>query len=126
MEIEEQIKNLLLPKLILQPIIENSLVHGIDPKKSYYNLSIKGYQDNGHLLFIVKDNGIGIDPNVLKTLTDRFTLPPETNQGHGIGLLNMQKRIHFYFGIDYGLIVQNNDAEGVTVTVTLPQVREGL
>jgi two-component system, sensor histidine kinase YesM len=124
MEIEESIENLLLPKLILQPIIENSLVHGSDPKKSCYNLTIKGYQDNEQLLFIIKDNGTGIDSQVLKTLMDKLTLPPETDQGHGIGLINMQKRIHFHFGRDYGLIVQNNDDEGVAVTVSLPLTKD--
>ena len=124
MNIEKSIENLLLPKLILQPIIENSLVHGIDPKKSCYNLTIKGYQDDGQLLFIIKDNGTGIDSKALKTLTEKLTRPPETDQGHGIGLINMQKRIHFHFGTDYGLVVQNNDVEGVAVTVSLPLTKD--
>lgn len=84
--IDKDLKNTIIPKMIIQPLVENSIIHGIIPKglKGYIQLRI--YKKNKNLIFEILDNGRGIKNKLL-----------EKNQG-GIGVINVQKRFELFFG----------------------------
>lgn len=124
-DIDEGIMDYPILKLILQPIVENSIIHGLDKKKGLGSLSIKGFKNDGKLTFIIKDDGIGMDE---KTLENIFELKP-SSQHHagigGIGIANVEQRIHLYYGGNYGLTLSSVLEEGTEVVVTIPAVTPG-
>ncbi|NJD02734.1 MAG: hypothetical protein FIA99_09125 [Ruminiclostridium sp.] len=107
------------PKLILQPLIENSIHHGIQKKPEGGFINIHIYEECGNVLVKVADNGIGVEPERLKEI--QKVLEGEL-KGTSIGIFNVQKRIQLYFGMEYGVVMESTAGEGTTVTVTMPKI----
>lgn len=111
-------------KLIIQPIVENSIYHGIKYSFDPCMISIKVREDSGKLLIIVSDNGVGMPQSKADSLLDpkaERTHNPDSN-GNGIGLLNIQERIQLTYGSFYGLSIKSEEEVGTTVTITLPKL----
>ncbi|WP_270168743.1 cache domain-containing sensor histidine kinase [Paenibacillus sp. SYP-B4298] len=123
-DIEEEIQDARLLKFLLQPIVENALIHGLEPLKGRGKLVIKGYGEEGHIVLKVSDDGVGIEPERLATMFDRAT---EQNQSRfsGIGLGNVQERIKLHYGAGYGLQVESVPGLFTTVTLRIPVEVEG-
>ena len=111
-------------KLILQPLVENSLYHGIKNKKEQGLIKIK-IRAKGHQLRIaVIDNGIGITPGRLKQIRDRLQYSPvnaDDDQPH-IGLYNTYKRIKIQFSADSQFIIKSKARFGTKIEITLPLI----
>ena len=110
-----------VPKLILQPIVENAVFHGIEPSRRHGRIRISARGANGHLEIEVEDNGVGFDRvNALATQSQ--------DDGHRrfnrIGLANVNERVKILFGAEYGLDVRSSPGSGTTVTIRLPDTRE--
>lgn len=114
-EIDDHIIEYTMLNLLLQPLVENAINHGIDYKESPGKgvLTIKAEQSDDNLIFTVSDNGCGIDPESLKTIL--------TTQTKGYGVQNVHDRIQLYYGPEYGLIYESTLMEGTTVTLTIPK-----
>lgn len=107
-------------KLIVQPLVENSINHAIDETQpEALNIRIEAYLQGDDLLFIVADDGIGIAPDVLAGI---LTSPAGRS---GIGIKNVHERIQLTFGSQYGLHIESEEDEGTTVTIRLPRYRGG-
>ncbi len=115
-DIQEDIQDCLVPKLILQPLIENALYHGIKNRRGRGQITITGGREDGNILLRVNDNGAGMDAEQLTQLQNGIF---QEKQG-GFGLWNVHQRIRLYCGEDYGLSFESIPGEGTTVTVTLP------
>jgi len=122
--IEEEISQVRMLKFLLQPIVENALIHGLEPLKGRGQLTVKGYKDDGHIVIQVSDNGIGIEQERLKTIFDKVS---EKNRSRfsGIGLVNVQERIKLHYGIGYGLQIESVPGLFTTVTVRIPMEVKG-
>ncbi|MBM7567818.1 sensor histidine kinase [Paenibacillus sacheonensis] len=119
-----------MPKLILQPIVENALLHGIRKAKGKRGLiAISAREDNGDLLFVVSDNGIGMDEGLVRQLLTE-ALPEVRGDGDGggssYGLFNVNERIKLYAGDEYGIRIVSELGAGTTVMVRLRAKREEL
>ena len=94
-----------IPKYIIQPIVENSIVHGLKNKIDPGHIRVEGYENDGNLVFIISDNGTGIS----RTELDR--IPGEESSGDdrksGTGIRNVMKRIKLYYGNEYGLSIES-------------------
>ncbi|HHY64904.1 MAG TPA: histidine kinase, partial [Clostridiaceae bacterium] len=105
-------------KLILQPIVENAIYHGIGPlnEKGIIRISVKSEGDN--ILFQVTDNGYGIKPEILKNL-----LSQESTSYHsgGVGLKNVNERIKLFYGEEYGIEILSEVDVGTTVNIRIPR-----
>lgn len=114
--------DLVIIPLIIQPIVENSFIHGIEPKvgKGYIDINIIENQNN--LEISVKDNGVGISRDKLAEI--RHVLSSEEESSH-IGINNVQKRIRHFYGDQYGLYIDSKEGEGTHVTIVIPQVNKG-
>ncbi|MDC7288340.1 sensor histidine kinase [Blautia schinkii] len=103
-------------KLTLQPLVENSIYHGIKEMKGRGEIHIKGFREKDSVLIQVKDNGVGIPEDKLKGLLE--------NAGNGgessYGLFNIQQRLQLYFGKEYGLFLDSKPGEGTTATIMIP------
>ncbi|WP_226670892.1 sensor histidine kinase [Metabacillus litoralis] len=112
-----------VPKMIIQPIIENYFKHGFESDYgSMGQLTIIGKKENDQLLITIKDNGKGISEERLKEIKETFTLnknesaPGDAN----IGLKNIYLRLKLYYGERASFMLENNEDRGIYVTITLP------
>ena len=118
-----------MPKLILQPIVENALLHGIRKAKGKPGaIRISAREEQGDLLFAVSDNGIGMDEALVRQLlTEAPGEARDEGAGNGssYGLYNVNERIKLYAGDHYGLSVVSELGAGTTVLVRLKAERAG-
>lgn len=120
-ESEPQLESLIVPKLTLQPIVENALLHGILPKKDKRGtIAVTARKEGNDLVLSVEDDGVGIEEERLRQL---LAGPPSRSGGYGsgssYGLYNVNERIRLYAGGAYGLHIQSQPGAGTTVTVRL-------
>jgi two-component system sensor histidine kinase YesM len=104
-------------KLVLQPIIENAIYHGISQLQEKGEIKIAVAIEDGNIVYRVTDNGYGIKPEVLKTILDR---EPVSAHGGGVGLKNVNERIKLCYGIEYGLEIVSELDVGTTVIISIP------
>lgn len=129
-EDEMEVLMLRLPKLTLQPIVENSIYHGIERKIGKGNLRIKIQTTLDRLLIAISDDGLGINDDQLRNLNKRLReisldgVAPEPNQKGGIAIVNVNNRIKLLFGEEYGIYMYSTQNVGTDVTITLPKVKE--
>lgn len=107
---------LILP-MILQPLVENSFVHGIEPKAGECRIHITVRKNNHQLVMVIEDNGIGIPNGKLQQLQVMLT---EAKESDRIGLSNVNLRIKHYYGSEYGILIDSIEHEGTTMTIRLP------
>ena len=108
-----------IPKLTLQPIVENALYHGIKYKRSPGTITVTGEMLEGNIYFTICDDGAGMDEAELNQLREDISKPcKETDRG--FGLANVNERIRMYFGAEYGLTIDSAPGKGTKVTVMIP------
>ncbi|MDD3840977.1 MAG: sensor histidine kinase, partial [Clostridia bacterium] len=105
-------------KLILQPIVENAIYHGIKNMTEPGKIVITGSKKGDRILFEVKDNGVGMSQETIKKLFDPDL--KKTSKLSGVGIKNVDERIKLYFGEQYGLEIQSEIYEGTSVRIWLP------
>ena len=116
-DVSEDIKDCLIPKLLLQPLLENSIKYGFGEKEKL-TVNIHGYQLQGKLVFVCEDDGVGIDNETLAGIKMQL-IDLETEHQH-IGLYNIHQRIKLMYKGDYGLDITSKKGEGTTVRLVLP------
>ncbi|MGO1820397.1 MAG: LytS/YhcK type 5TM receptor domain-containing protein [Senegalia sp. (in: firmicutes)] len=104
-----------IPPLLIQPIVENSIKHGIMNSIEGGNVSISAYNKNEMIEIVVEDNGEGMNDEKIKSILD------EKNQKDSIGLLNVHKRIQLVYGDEYGINIKSQKNIGTKVTILLPK-----
>jgi len=115
-DVEEEMLDCLMIKHILQPIVENAVLHGIDKQSASGLITIVGRHENGKLLFVLSDNGVGMSPEKLEGVLNGEV---KGIQG-GYGLFNIQKRLELFYGADFALRVESSLGQGTTITLLLP------
>ncbi|WP_150273678.1 sensor histidine kinase [Paenibacillus tepidiphilus] len=106
-------------KLILQPIVENALYHGIEMSPDEGFISIAASLQSGSIVITVADNGLGMSPETLGSLLKGGV---RTGGGSGVGVRNVNERIGLFYGREYGLSFASELEEGTTVTIVFPAV----
>ena len=109
-------------KLTLQPLVENALYHGIKYKRARGHIHVSGRKEGELLILTVSDDGVGMDEKELMQLRREIERPcSETEKG--FGLANVNERIHMYFGMEYGMVIESVKGGGTTVTLTIPAIK---
>jgi two-component system sensor histidine kinase YesM len=116
-QIGEGIGEYLAPKLMLQPLVENAIYHGLKQKRNKGEIRIEARQEGEDLILTVQDNGIGMSEERVRALMSGIYDDNHT----GLGLLNVHKRVKLHCGDSYGLTFDSVLGEGTTVTVRLPK-----
>ena len=127
-EYEEQdmaLKNALIPKLTLQPLVENAIIHGLPDRRSGGIVCIQVKRTQSHLQIIVSDNGKGMDARRLEHVHNRLcgfpVQPRENGRKHtGLALENVNRRVQLLFGEAYGLSIMSTPGIGTEVSILLP------
>lgn len=107
-------------KITLQPLIENSINHGLDLLVEEGKIEVEVCQDGEDILLRVRDNGIGMEPDQVAALLSR-----EPSDRTGIGIKNVNDRLKIYFGEAYGLTIESEPDVGTCVTVRMPKLTGG-
>ncbi|NLC54022.1 MAG: sensor histidine kinase [Firmicutes bacterium] len=117
--IDPSVTSYLTPRLILQPIVENAIYHGVGNMIGG-EIEIGVHSDSTGIIFEVLDNGPGIDPDKVKAIIegkhknkDRFS---------GFGLMNVAERIGLYFDRDYEFKIENRDSQGTRILIRIPRI----
>lgn len=119
-DIEEGTKELSTVKLIVQPVVENAVYHGMEFMDGDGIIRIQACRIGGELQIRISDNGFGMEKEVIDTLLEQKSVT--SSRGSGIGLRNIQERIRIYFGSEYGVSIESEPDEGTEVTIHLPIV----
>ena len=125
LNLPEEVLKQEIPKMSLQPIVENAIYHGIEELAEDTNIYIKGMIKDGDCVIEISDAGRGMSEETLKRLRKRIAgeMEPDGGKGNGIGLKNVQDRIRMSFGAGYGITVDSKEGCYTKVTVRVPRYR---
>ena len=121
-ELPRELENQPTIKLIVQPIVENSIYHGIKYLQDEGIITIKAEDRGDRIAMIISDNGVGMRKETLNSLLDRNSTHEHSSEGNGIGLLNIDERIKLSYGEEYGLSITSEPDEGTTVVIIIPKL----
>lgn len=116
----DDIKDYMVPKLILQPLVENAIYHGIKRKRGGGTIEVKGRIEQGKLRFIVQDDGAGISQEQLVQLKQRLEESQEYGSQKSFGLPYIVQRLRLHYGSEGQLLVEGWPDQGMRITVILP------
>lgn len=119
--VDENTLECIVPKRIIQPIVENSLIYGIEYQTDFL-IKVDAYVEDNQLMLVVRDNGKGIDR--LKIDEIEHILKQKVNTSLHNGLYNVHRRIGLIYGIEYGLKIKGLENQGTEVIITLPVKKE--
>jgi two-component system sensor histidine kinase YesM len=110
--------------MLLQPIVENAFYHGLESKTDGGKIVIKAEIKDKNIIFLISDNGKGIKEEKLNLLNDSLNrvlkIEIEDFKKHGIGILNINKRIKLNYGEEYGLKLDSKIDQGTEVEIIIP------
>lgn len=116
-EVEPDLLDCVIPNLILQPVVENAILHGLEPLTADGKLILRAYRQADDLFITITDNGTGMSEETCEALTATLSEPDGTSH---IGLKNVHQRLQIYYGSDYGISVKSVPQSGTTVNLKLP------
>lgn len=105
-------------KLVFQPIVENAVFHGLEPKEGPGTISITGWIEGNKAVFCVEDDGVGMDEDTLRALNNTLTGGAD-GEKFGIGLRNVNERLRLDYGSPYGLRVESESGQGTRVILRI-------
>ena len=116
---DDGLASTLIPKIIVQPLIENSIYHGIKPKNAEGRITIRAELRDSVIHISVADNGLGIEPSLLETIQGKLH-EGIIDSSSGYGIYNVNSRIKLSYGSDYGLMIYSKEGEGTKAEITIP------
>ncbi|MEV5026035.1 cache domain-containing sensor histidine kinase [Paenibacillus sp. LPE1-1-1.1] len=124
-EIEEPILQNKMLKLLLQPLVENAIYHGLENKRGKGSITIKGYQSEEMIFFEISDDGVGMSQEQVTELRQLLAKPPEFSSigqrsKQSIGIKNVHSRLALYYGLEDGVTFESEKNKGTTVKIAVP------
>lgn len=117
MEIDKDILPCEIPKLTLQPILENAIYHGLKLKGSKGHIQITGFKKEKRIIIIIADDGVGIPQETQINIWKHYS---KEGKPTSFGLFSVHERIRLYFGEEYGITIKSRDGAGTKITVCVP------
>lgn len=117
-EVDPKVRHVMIVKLVLQPIVENAIYHGIKYKGSKGTLRIRAFAESEDVCIVIEDNGIGMDDTALNIIFDETQ---KIHKQNGVGVPNVQKRLKLYYGDKYGITYESKVGIGTRATIRIPQ-----
>ncbi len=118
--IAPELRSAMIPKLTLQPLVENALYHGVNLKRGLGHIYVTGRGEGDEILLQVTDDGVGIPPEWLAQLTRSI----EQGERVGFGLSTVHERVQLFFGPSYGLSISSQPGAGTTISIRIPWRKE--
>lgn len=120
--VEEGLSQLLILPLIMQPIVENSIIHGLESKEGIGNIDVKVRRREGNVIISIEDDGLGMDGETLERLRQNLNIYNE--KGKHIGVSNVHQRVKLKYGESYGVEIHSVEGAGTKVEILLPAEAE--
>ena len=120
--ISPEVKEKKILKFILQPLVENSIRHGLEEKIESGFISVSADIENQRIVLIVEDIGIGIPEEKLKKIQKRLYTQP--NSQHGIGMKNIRDRIELFYNGEGTFEITSTEGVGTRICITLPELED--
>lgn len=124
-DVPEEFYQNTIPKITVQPLVENALYHGIKNKRGKGKITVRGYREDSFFILEVRDNGIGMQTERLVQVRNAL-LYKQLAESKVYGLYNVNERIRLNCGEEYGLRISSTYQEGTTVKILLPDADSGL
>lgn len=119
-DIDEGVLNFSIPSMIIQPFVENSIMHGLEPKEGKGLLEL-GMHDKGEIIeIVIKDNGVGMSQEMLRQISNRSI---SQNSQKGIGVINVVRRLEIYYGSDV-IHFDSELGKGTSICIRLPKANQ--
>ncbi len=118
-DIDPDLHECIIPKLTLQPVVENALYHGIKYKRGKGCIWIHGELDGDDMVLSVRDDGVGMEKEDLEELRREIERPCQETE-RGFGLANVNERLRMYFGAQYGMRIESEKGNGTLVEIRVP------
>lgn len=122
LKFEKNILNYSIPKLILQPFVENAIIHGAENSEHNTLVSVSGYYNKESIHFIIEDNGAGIEKSTLTDIQNNNQLPENSDTGYAIH--NVRERLSLYYNDNYKLTINSEEGKGTKVEIVIPAQHE--
>ncbi|MCJ8012124.1 sensor histidine kinase [Paenibacillus sp. KQZ6P-2] len=125
--VDPEIKDCSMIKLLIQPVVENYIIHGFRPLEEDNRIVVSAEGDRDRVIIIVSDNGTGISAEKLDEIRQTLekTLQPPDKGYRSIGLMNVHERIVLNYGGDYGVTINSTEGQGTEVRMQIPKLRKG-
>lgn len=124
-DVEEEVLKVPIPIFLLQPLVENAIIHGLEPKAESGYINIVAYMEDDFVEILIRDNGVGIPQDKLCQIIqslEKEQIESISMQGHSsIGIKNVNQRIKAYYGAEYGLHLESRVNVGTTISIRLPK-----
>lgn len=118
-DFDEDMMNMKMPNLILQPLLENAICHGVEPSEKYCSIKVTGRIVENSIVVSVEDNGVGIPSQKLEEIYINMNSDTSSLDGN-FALVNCHKRIKLYYGDEYGLELRSHENEGTSAIIRIP------
>lgn len=120
-DIDENIQNCVMPKLIFQPLVENAILHGIMEREDKQGeVLLAGWRDGDDLIFLLSDNGVGMTESQIEKIMQPNSPQSAGKTGTNIGIYNTHERLQLYYGPQYGLRYESTPGVGTEVYIRIP------
>ena len=123
-EIPEQLYEYYIPKLVIQPLLENTIIHGVSSLKKTGMIAVTGKEQGDAICITVKDNGNGIPEEIIRQL-EEIKKDRILEEKKHIGIFNIQQRLLLLYGEEYGLTIERLKPSGTAVTICIPKKGNG-
>ncbi|WP_332631810.1 cache domain-containing sensor histidine kinase [Halalkalibacter flavus] len=118
--VDKQLETYAILKLVLQPLVENILIHAFNRNKTDGVIKIRGRMSDKEGFFFIEDNGVGMTNEVLSTFNKYKQGCKESKRKLGCGVMNVQERLELYYGERYGLMICSKESKGTIIKLTFP------
>lgn len=123
-DVDQELLEIIIPKLILEPLVENAVIHGLEEKEGRGLILVSGRKQGDALVFKVKDTGVGMSKEQIERIRREETAAGTSHTG--LGLMTVHNRIQHLYGEAFGIQIESTLGEGTSITLTLPaQETEG-
>lgn len=117
-DVDPALQDLIIPKLILEPLVENAVIHGLENKKEKGMILLIGEVENHMVTFTIKDNGVGIPDDRIQEIMQQQT---QTDSIHtGLGIMTVHQRIQHVYGTEYGISIESTVGVGTKIYIRFP------
>ena len=119
-EVDPSIYNCAIPKMTLQPLVENAIYHGLKSRKEKGNIYVKGWNEDEMICLLIQDDGVGMSKEKLQQILQN---EEDINKGH-FGVSSVHRRIQLYYGTEYGVNIESTEFVGTRVLIKIPRKEE--
>ncbi len=120
--VDDDARHCIIPRLIIQPLVENAIEHGIEEINGKGKIFLSLTLHDGYIFITVEDNGIGIDSNFFEFLNSDNNIQKPHTKGNGIGLKNIYERLSYYYGKDFRMTILNTGGTSVMIKIPCKEI----